>query len=207
MTFFVNAPEQIRTNSSDIALRDPLSEETRKVRTHLLFVAALAVLVKTYDLKITKAPWLDLDVPANAPQILEGALSVALCYLLFVFVLYGWQDFRRWRLAGQVHLVHGSFDLVLQSRNDLSVITQHIEKLTADAPLQEAIRTAVEAAALRLPESQSKLKALDSALFRFNWLQWFRIVVVEAAFPIALGGFALIKIFSAIGPFVTAVLK
>lgn len=207
MTIFVNAPEQIRTTSSDIALRDPLSEETRKVRTHLLFVAALAVLVKTYDLRITKAPWLDLDVPANTPQILEGALSIALCYLLFVFVLYGWQDFRRWRLAGQVHLVQGSFDLVLQSRNDLFVITQHIEKLTVDAPLQEAIRTAVEAAAMRLPESQAKLKALDSALFRFNWLQWFRIVVVEAAFPIALGVFALIKIFSAIGPFITAVLK
>jgi hypothetical protein len=207
MTIFVKGPEQLRTNSSDIALRDPLSEETRKVRTRLLFVAALAVLVKTYDLRITKAPWLDLDVPANAPQILEGALSVALCYLLFVFVLYGWQDFRRWRLAGQVHLVHGSFDLVLQSRNDLNAISQHIEKLTADAPLQEAIRTAVETAALRLPESQAKLQALGSALIRYNWLQWFRIVVVEAALPIVLGVFALTKIFSALGPFITAVLK
>ena len=56
MTIFVDAPEQLRSKSSDIALRDPLSEETRKVRTHLLFVAALAVLVKTYGLKITKAP-------------------------------------------------------------------------------------------------------------------------------------------------------
>lgn len=203
----MDAPELHRTKSSDIAFRDPLSEETRKVRTHLLFVAALAVLVKTYDLRITKAPWLDLDVPANAPQILEGALSVALCYLLFVFVLYGWQDFRRWRLAGEIHLVHGSFDLVLHSRNDLFAISQHMDKLTADAPLQAAIRKAVETAALRLPESQAKLQALGSALRRLNWLQWFRVIVVEAALPIVLGAFALAKVSSALRPFINAVLK
>jgi hypothetical protein len=203
----MDAPELHRTKSSDIAFRDPLSEETRKVRTHLLFVAALAVLVKTYDLKITKAPWLDLDVPANAPQILEGALSVALCYLLFVFLLYGWQDFRRWRLAGEIHLVHGSFDLILQSRNDLFAISQHMDKLTVDAPLQAAIRTAVETAALRLPESQAKLQTLGSALRRLNWLQWFRVIVVEAALPIVLGAFALAKVSSALHPFIIAVLK
>jgi hypothetical protein len=203
----MDAPELHRTKSSDIAFRDPLSEETRKVRTHLLFVSALAVLVKAYDLRITKAPWLDLDVPANAPQILEGALSVALCYFLFVFVLYGWQDFRRWRLAGEIHLVQGSFDLILQSRNDLLAISQHMDKLTVDAPLQTAIRTAVETAALCLPESQAKLQMLSSALRRLNWLQWFRVILVEAAFPIVLGTFALAKVSSALRPFINAVLK
>jgi len=203
----MEAPELHRTKSSDIAFRDPLSEETRKVRTHLLFVSAIAVLVKTYDLRITKAPWLDLDVPANAPQILEGFLSVALCYLLFVFVLYAWQDFRRWRLAGDIHLVHGSFDLILKSRNDLFTISQHLEKLTGDAPLQAAIRSAVETAAQGLPETQTKLQSLRSGLRRLNWLQWFRVIVVETGLPIALGTFAAAKVFSALVPFMKAVLK
>jgi hypothetical protein len=203
----MEAPELHRTKSSDIAFRDPLSEETRKVRTHLLFVGALAVLVKTYDLKITKAPWLDLDVPTNAPQILEGALSAALCYLLFVFVLYAWQDFRRWRLAGELHLVHESFDLILSSRNDLFAISQHLDKLTADQPLQSSIRAAVEAAANRLPQSQAKLVSLSSALQRLNWLQWFRVIVVEAALPIALGAFGLLKVSAALLPFISAVVK
>ena len=126
----MDAPELHRTKPTDIAFRDPLSEETRKVRTHLLFAGALAVLVKTYDLRLTKAPWLDFDIPANAPQVLDGALAAVLCYLLFVFVLYAWQDFRRWRLAGELHLVHGSFDLILQSRNDLFAVTQHLDKRT-----------------------------------------------------------------------------
>jgi hypothetical protein len=153
----MDAPKLHQTKLSDIAFRDPLSEETRKVRTHLPFVSALAVLVKTYDLKITKAPWLDLDIPTNAPQILEGAISAALCYLLFVFILYGWQDFRRWRLAGKLHLVNGSFDLILNSRNDFHAITQHLDKLTVDQPLQSSIRAAVEAAANRLPQSQARV--------------------------------------------------
>ena len=203
----MDAPELHRTKSSDIAFRDPLSDETRKARTHLLFVGVLAVLVKTYDLKITKAPWRDLDIPANAPQILEGALSLALCYFLFVFVLYAWQDFRRWRLASEIHLVHGSFDLILKSRNDLFAISQHMDKLTADAPLQAAIRTAVETAAHSLPESQAKMESLRSTLHRLNGLQWFRVIVIEATLPVVVGVFALAKVSAALLPFIRAVLK
>jgi hypothetical protein len=203
----MDAPKLHHTKSTDIAFRDPLSEETRKVRTHLLFAGALAVLVKTYDLKLSKAPWLEFDIPANAPQVLDGALSAVLCYLLFVFVLYAWQDFRRWRLAGELHLVHGSFDLILQSRQDLFAITQHLDKLTADSTLQDQIRAAVSAAAARLPESQSKLEALGSSLSRLNALQWFRVLVVEAAFPIVLGAFALLKVSTALGPFLSAAVR
>ena len=177
------------------------------MRTHLLFAGALAVLVKTYDLRLTKAPWLDFDIPANAPQVLDGALAAVLCYLLFVFVLYAWQDFRRWRLAGELHLVHGSFDLILQSRNDLFAVTQHLDKLTTDAPLQEQIRTAVSAAATRLPEAQSKLQGLKSGLRRLNAMQWFRVIVVEAASPIALGAFALSKVSTALVPLLCAAVR
>lgn len=203
----MDVPKINITKSSDIAFRDPLSEETRKIRTHLLFVSALAILVKTYDLKITKAPWLDLDVPANAPQILEGALSVTLCYLLFVFLLYFWQDFRRWQLAGEIHIINGSFDLILHSRDDLFAISQHLDKLTADQPLQDTIRTAVESAAIRLPESQAKLVSVSSSLRRLNWLQWFRVTVIEALLPITLGIFGLYKISTALLPFICAIMN
>lgn len=203
----MDASELHHTKATDIAFRDPLSEETRKVRAHLLFAGVLAVLVKTYDFKLGRAPWLEFDIPANAPQLLHGALSAVLCYLLFVFALYAWQDFRRWRLAGEIHLVHGSFDLILQSRKDLHAITQHLDKLTSDEPLQEQIRTAVSVAAIRLPESQSKLQALGGSLRRLNALQWFRVTVVEIGFPIALGVFAFSKVFSSLVPFLSAASK
>jgi len=203
----MDAPALHGTKLTDIAFRDPLSEETRKVRTHLLFAGVLAVLVKTYDLKLSKAPWLEFDIPAKAPQLLDGALSAILCYLLFVFILYAWQDYRRWKLAGEIQLIHGSFNLILQSRNDLFVIAQHLDKLTGDALLQDEIRSAISAAARQLPESQSKLQALTSSLRRLNALQWFRVVVIEAAVPIALGTFALAKVSAALIPFLSAVTK
>jgi hypothetical protein len=200
----MEAPELHRTKSTDIAFRDPLSEETRKTRTHLLFVGVLAILVKIYHLKLSKAPWLEFDIPDNAPQVLDGALSAVLCYLLFVFVLYAWQDFRRWRLAGALHLVHSSFDLILKSRNDLLVISHHLSKLTCDTELKEDIRAALSAAAKQLPESQESLRALATSLRRLNALQWFRVVVVEASLPIAIGAFALAKVSPALIPFLRA---
>ena len=203
----MEAPELHHTKPSDIAFRDPLSEETRKTRVHLIFAGALAILVKTYDLKLSKAPWLEFEIPSNAPQILDGALSAVLCYLLLVFTLYAWQDFRRWRLAGALHLVHGSFDLILKSRNDLFAISQHLDKLTCQAELKEGIRMAVAAAAKQLPESQESLRTLAASLRRLNTLQWFRVIVVETFFPIALGALALAKVWPALLPFLQAALN
>ena len=203
----MEAPELHHTKPSDIAFRDPLSEETRKTRVHLIIAGALAILVKTYDLKLSKAPWLEFEIPSNAPQILDGALSAVLCYLLLVFTLYAWQDFRRWRLAGALHLVHGSFDLILKSRNDLFAISQHLDKLTCQAELKEGIRMAVAAAAKQLPESQESLRTLAASLRRLNTLQWFRVIVVETFFPIALGALALAKVWPALLPFLQAALN
>jgi hypothetical protein len=203
----MEAPQLHKTKATDIAFTDPLSDETRKTRTHLLFAATLSVVVKAYELKITKAPWLDLDVPVNAPEVLEGALSAALCYLLFVFVIYGWQDFRRWRIGGEIQLVHGSFDLVLQSRESLRIIALQLEKLQKGDSLEPAIRTSIEVAAAKLPESQARLASLQSGMKRLNWLQWFRVIVVELAFPVALGAFALFKLSAALLPFLAAVTR
>ncbi len=78
----MDAPELFRTKATDIAFRDPLSEETRKVRAHLLFASVLAILVKTYGLILSKVPWLEFDIPDNAPELLDGGLSAILFYLL-----------------------------------------------------------------------------------------------------------------------------
>jgi hypothetical protein len=203
----MEAPQIHKTKATDIAFSDPLSDATRKTRTHLLFTATLSIIVKAYDLRITKAPWLELDIPTNAPQILEGALSAALCYFLFVFVVYGWQDFRRWRVAGEIQLLHGSFDLILESREHLRVIALHLEKLVLDKPTESTVRTSIEAAAAKLPEAQARLASLRSGMKRLNWLQWFRVLVIELIFPFALGSFALFKLAAALLPFLVTIVQ
>jgi hypothetical protein len=203
----VEAPDLHRTKITDIAFHDPMSDETRKVRTHLLFVAALTILVKVYGLRLVKLPWLDFDIPANAPQLLDGLLSVVLLYLLSVFVLYAWQDFRRWRLAGELHLVNSSFDLLLASRNDFFAIAQSLDKLTCGEPLHPQLQKAISDAAVRLPQATAKLEALRSSLRRLNRLQWFRVTVIEFALPTILGLFALFKVGASLLPFLRATLQ
>ena len=202
----MEAPELHHTKATDIAFRDPLSEETRKLRTNLLFTSALSIIVKTYDLKLSKAPWLEFDIPTDAPQVLDGALSAVLCYLLFVFVLYAWQDFRRWRLAGDIHLVYTSLDLILKSRSDLFAISQHLPNLTCGKELSEGIQEAVGKAAKQLPDSMESIRALTTSLHRLNALQWFRVIAIEMLLPIVLGAFALAKVSPALLPFLAAAL-
>jgi hypothetical protein len=127
---------------------------------------------------LNKTPWLDLEVPAATPELLEGFLSVVLAYLFAAFLLYAVLDFRRWRLAGRLHLLHSSFDLVLKTRNDVFAIVQHLEKMT-DVSLREEIRAAVSRAAKSLPEALDNLEALRGGLRSLTWLQWVRLVVLE----------------------------
>jgi hypothetical protein len=200
--------EDFRTSkATDIAFRDPLTEVTRKVRTQLLFVAAFAILVKVYDLKVNKTPWLDIDVPATAPQLLDGALSVAVTYLFFVFVLYAYQDIRRWRISGDIHLVHASFNLVIEARNDLNTISQLLEKVTPDRGIGDGIRQAVVDASTRIPQTLQKLQDLQSELSSLSRLQWLRLLVIEIGAPALVGGIALVKTWTALIPFVVAVFK
>ena len=202
-----DTPDFRRLTASDIAFREPLSELTRKTRTHLLFVGAVAILVKVYALRLNKTPWLDLEVPASTPELLEGFLSAVLLYLFVAFVLYAFLDFRRWRLSSEIHLVHSSFDLVLKARNDVFAISQHLDKMTGDAPLREEIRTAVAGASKSLPEALDKLTNLRGSLRRLSWLQWVRLLLLELAIPLAVGGLALGKTLESFLPFIRQVLK
>jgi hypothetical protein len=201
------APDFTKPTATDVAFRDPLSDATRKVRAQLIFASTFAILVTVYDLKVNKTPWLDIEVPSTAPQLLNGLLSVAVAYLFFSFLLFAFQDFRRWRVSGELHLLHSSFDTILKSNNSLNAIHQHIEKLTADAHLADAIRTAVAEAAAEIPRAKTRLENLRSNLTSLSRLQWFRFAVVEIGTPVVLAAIALAKTWTAIVPFIVSVFK
>ena len=130
---------------------------------------------------------------------------MAVAYLFFVFIVYAFMDLRRWQLRGGIHLVQGSFDLILNSRNDLYAISQHIQKLEADAPLSDAVRKIIVSAAESLPKRQQELEALRRDLNILSRFQWFRLIVIELGAPILLGSVALWKTCAEIIPFVRSV--
>jgi hypothetical protein len=203
----MEAPDFTKPSATDVAFRDPLSEPTRKLRSQLIFASAFAILVAVYDLRVNKTPWLEIEVPPNAPQLLNGILSVAVAYLFFCFALYAYQDYRKWRGSGQLHLLHSSFDTILKSNNALHTIHQHIGKLTCGEPLAQDIQEAIGSAAAEIPKTQARLEDIRRNLTHLSRVQWFRLIAVEIGVPAFVGCLALAKTGSALVPFVVSVFR
>jgi hypothetical protein len=202
----MEAPDLTKPSATDVAFRDPLSEPTRKLRSQLIFASAFAILVAVYDLRVNKTPWLEIEVPPNAPQLLNGILSVAVAYLFFCFTLYAYQDFRKWRGSGHLHLLHSSFDTILKSNNALHTVQQHIGKLTCGEPLAQDIHKAISEAAAEIPRTQARLEEIRQNLTHLSRVQWFRLLVVEIGAPVFVAIVALMKTGSALLPFLVSIL-
>jgi len=196
------------TKIEEAIFTDPLTDVTRKVRRNLLVISTFAILLKVYDLKITKTPWLNIEVPKDSPHLLEGIIAVSLLYLFIVYVIYLTQDLNRWKVGGHVLVTKGNWDLFLNTRNDIHVIKQHIDKFDPEKPKPakfESIEKAVDKALDRLPKSQEKLDYLESQYFRLTIVQWIRLGLIEIGVPLLIGLYALLNIWDSILPFLTTV--
>jgi hypothetical protein len=199
-----------RKTLTEAVFKEPLSELTMKKRRDLLFVASFAILLTVYDLKVRKTPWLDIEVPENAPNILHGAISVALIYFLVVFLFYVWEDFRRWRHADAMLHLHSYFDLTLHGRDNLHAIAQHIEKLPieqANDPRTKAIAEAIDKATAFFGEVDGKVRQIYLDYQILGIIQWTRLLILDFGIQVVLGVIGLYKISPAVGPFVLAIFR
>ena len=202
-------PSQRKT-LSDIVFGETLSESTMKKRRNLLFTSVFAILLTVYDLKVKKTPWLDIEVPENTPNILHGAISVALIYFLVIFIFYAWEDFRRWRHADNLLHTHSYFDLTLAGRNHLHVLEQHIDKLplpNRDSPQFKAIGKHLDEAEEFFNEVDCKVNQIYKDHQILGAIQWARLSILDLGIPLILSFIALYKIFPAVIPFVGAIFK
>jgi hypothetical protein len=199
-----------RKTLSDLVFGETLSESTMKKRRNLIFTSAFSILLTVYDLKINKTPWLDIDVPTNTPNILHGAISVALVYFVVIFVVYAWEDFRRWRHANNLLHTHKYFDLTLTARQHLNTIAQHMDKIpipNRDNPQFKAIGRHLDEADEFFEEVNDKVKNVYKDHQILGWVQWSRLLVLDLGTPLILSSIALYKIYPAITPFISAIFK
>lgn len=197
------------TTLTTLSLSDPLSKETENKRTHLLFTACASILLTVYGLRINKTPWLDIEVPANAPNILQGALSVALVYTLVVFIVHSWTDFTRWWFAREMielkgyreHLLHlhthleGMHNILMESASDAYTPQQRND---AEHSQQEA--------SVRLASLLKEIRKLQRRHTALTTVQLLRLILIDIGVPVGLAAIALCKIGSAIPPFISAML-
>jgi hypothetical protein len=195
-----------RKKLSGIVFNEPLSPETETKRRNLLFAASFSILLAVYGLKVTKTPWLDFEIPEGAPNILHGALSVALFYTFIVFALHAFADLRRWFAAGDLMYLHNYSDLALHTRSHLHAVTQWLDKPLPEDPKKRAsVEKMYASADSFLGDLGAAVSTAKSSHHKLTVLQWIRLALVDLGVPLALGIFAMFKIGPALLPFLAVV--
>ena len=205
----IKLPE--KNKLSTLALSDPLSKETEVKRAHLMFAACASILLTVYGLKINKTPWLDIEVPQGAPNILQGALSVAVLYTLLIFLVHAWTDFTRWWIAREVIEVSGYKFAIERLQAHVSGMThllsapERYDNYT-DAQKVDAAKSQAHASE-HLERLLAEIRQLQKRHNALSVTQFLRLSVVDIGVPVLLGGVALAKIGSAIGPFLASIVQ
>jgi CspA family cold shock protein len=83
----------------DVRLRDPLTPVTRKERTYLLGISAIAITLVKVGLVPTKISALGIEFSSFDQQALVRATTVAIAYFVVAFAIYAVSDFFLWRKA------------------------------------------------------------------------------------------------------------
>ena len=84
---------------SEVRLRDPLSDVTRKERRTLLGVSALGIVIVKSGLVPSKISALGIEFNQADQQALLRALAAVTVYFLAAFFIYGTSDLVAWRMA------------------------------------------------------------------------------------------------------------
>ena len=86
-------------SASEIRLKDPLTDVTRKERRSLLGVSALGIVMVKTGLVPSKISALGIDFSPTDQKTILRAVAVVVGYFLVAFLLYAASDFFAWRYA------------------------------------------------------------------------------------------------------------
>jgi hypothetical protein len=83
-------------NVSSATFRDPLGEETKKLKTKLLYFACIAIVVGSFDFEFKGISGFITFESAPPTFLIGGILGFGVLYYLFLFLLYLVDDFLKW---------------------------------------------------------------------------------------------------------------
>jgi hypothetical protein len=205
----IKFPEKLKLTT--LSLSDPLTKETETKRMHLMFVACASILLTVYGLKLNKTPWLDIEVPSGAPNILHGALSVALVYTFLVFLIHAWTDITRWWIARESIELQGYNQLLIQLQNHLNGMHRLLNEPSSHSNYTEQQKVQAQhsqsQASAHLVSLQKELYQLQKRHSVLTTLQFARIGLFDIGTPALIAAIAFSKISHAIGPFLAAIIK
>lgn len=158
---------------SEVQLRDPLSEVTRKERRFLLGTSALGITLVKTGLVPTKIPAFGIEFAHIEQRALLLIIALVTIYFLIAFVIYATSDFLAWRLA-YIGALRNRYEEKIKKQRDLLRLV----------PAEEEMRISEYLRPFRVFYHLSRPVSLVRALFEF-------------VLPIAIGVFAVISLFTA----------
>jgi len=171
----------------------PFKDYTHRIKRSLLAIAGLSIILKVYDLDIKKIPWLNIEIPLNAPNLLEGVLSVILWYHFIAFILNAFFDIQVWSLNKDkdnlnhiwqnVKSIFHTFEDVKKYINNDSASINYIEKLNSDLSIVDT-------------DLKKYFKSMRYKNHIFISISWIRLFALDIFLPIFLSVVGLLKIGS-----------
>ena len=188
-----------------INVAEALGEASHKQKRNLVSWAGVALLVRYYDIHLTKIPWIEADIPAGASDAAIVIVAVPLLYSFVGFLLYALADLTRWRFEDNHRFLEPTWQIFFRLTENIWAVRTQVDPIYKQATMT--------------PEQRSKVieDALTKAQFGINGLQslqhqgerltrWKRFTVYgwEFAVPLILGSLAL---WLAIPPFARQIAK
>lgn len=87
------------SSPTEIRLRDPLTEVSRKERAALLGIATIGIIVAKTGFVPSKISTLGIDFSFTDQKMLYRAMAGIIGYFVVAFILYAASDFVAWRVA------------------------------------------------------------------------------------------------------------
>lgn len=175
-----------------INVSEALSEAAQKQKRNLVAWAGVALLVKYYNIHLTKIPWIDAQIPHGASDAAVMIVALPLAYSFFGFLVYAVGDIIRWRFDHKRNFFGPAWDIHFRlTENIWAVRTQtapnYGQATTNPEQRSKVIEDALESAAFGI-EGMRSLQKQGERLTRWKA---FTVYVWECAVPLLLGVVAL----------------
>ena len=189
-------------------LDDQFSSVTRAVRRNLLIISSIVILLTVKGVKFNTLFGIDLkELLSNKLAI--GAISLVIIYELLTFITYAIIDHRQWSSKAKLDFLEYSNKTIdSYFMNGISPLGQpiihmpvfddpnHPDKENHEAAFQMELgqfKNVISQSKDIIDQYNEQLDRILSDVNKTNYLQLFRIYIIDWSFPIFAGIFALMR--------------
>lgn len=175
-----------------INVAEALGDASHKQKRNLVSWAAVAILVRYYDIHLTKIPWIEADIPAGASDAAIVIVAAPLLYSFIGFLLYALADLVRWRFEDNMSFFRPTWEIFFRLSENIWAVRGQVDPTYRQANMDPEQRSKViEDALTNAKFGIDGLQSLQRQGERLTKLKRLTVYGWEFAVPLILGSLAL----------------